>query len=102
MAQEVCFAHYLASVCANQTSQMRHYALDIAKNALGSDSLSKTLENIPQQGLFRAIATAQREPLSHTIIRALERGAEIFGDQRVHNRRSGKLLDLRQSLWKPR
>lgn len=68
---------------------MRHYALDIAKNALGSDSLEyKTLENIPQQGLFRAIATAQREPLSHTIIRALERGAGIFGDQRVLNRRS--------------
>lgn len=43
------FAHYLASVCANQTSQMRHYALDIAKNALGSDSLEyKALENLPQ------------------------------------------------------
>ena len=90
------FAHYLASVCANQTSQMRHYALDIAKNALGSDSLEyKTLENIPQQGLFRAIATAQREPLSHTIIRALERGAGIFWrSARTQPAIARKLVDL--------
>lgn len=74
------FAHYLASLCASQTSQMRHYAWKIAETALGSDSPEySTMEtNIPPQGLFRAIATAQREPLSHTIIRALERGAGIF------------------------
>ncbi len=74
------FAHYLASLCATQTNPMRYHALKIAETALGSDSPEyRTLEtNIPPQGLFRAIATAQREPLSHTIVRALERGAGIF------------------------
>ncbi|HEY9608987.1 hypothetical protein [Allocoleopsis sp.] len=74
------FAHYLASLCAPATNPMRHTALNIAAVALGSDSSEyRTLEaNLPERGVFRAVATSQREPLSHTIIRALERGAGMF------------------------
>jgi hypothetical protein len=74
------FAHFLASLCAPQTSQMRRDALEsasAARAALGSE-YSVLNESIPSQGLFRAVATAQREPLSNTIVRALERGAELF------------------------
>lgn len=80
------FAHYLASLCASETNLVRHHALEIAKIALGATSPEySTLETaIPQQGLFRAVATAQREPLSHTIVRALERGAGIFWKQARH------------------
>jgi len=84
MAQEVCLAHYLVS--ATQTSQMRTLALEIAKNALGWDSPEyQILENLRSKDFFE-IATAQREPLSHTIVPRAWRWN--FGDQRVHNRRS--------------
>jgi len=91
------FAHYLASLCAPETNQMRHYALKIAKNTFYSDSPEYRIleENIPKVGLFRAVATAQREPLSHTIIRALEQGCRIFWQQpRTQPAIARKLVDL--------
>ncbi len=74
------FAHYLTSLCAPVENQMRHYALEIAQKALGADSSEyEALEMaLPPQGLFRAVAVGQREPLRYTIVRALERGADIF------------------------
>lgn len=74
------FAHYLTSLCAPVENQMRHYALEIAQKALGADSSEyEALETaLPPQGLFRAVAVGQREPLRYTIVRALERGADIF------------------------
>ena len=74
------FAHYLSSLCAPVDDQMLHYALEIAQNALGADNAEyRALETaLPQQGLFRAIAVGQREPLRYTIVRALERGANVF------------------------
>lgn len=74
------FAHFLTSLCAPNNSQMRQEALKIAATAFEIDSLEyQTLnETIPTQGLFRAVATAQREPLSNTIIRAIYRGTNLF------------------------
>ncbi len=74
------FAHYLTSLCAPENNQMRHYALEIAQKALGADSQEyQTFETqLPCQGLLRAVAVGQREPLRHTIIRALEQGANVF------------------------
>ncbi|PSB31333.1 hypothetical protein [Chlorogloea sp. CCALA 695] len=74
------FAHFLASLCAPQSSPMRSKALEIAATAFGTDSADYLAlkEKLPSQGLFRAVATAGREPLSNTIIRALYRGAELF------------------------
>ncbi len=95
------FAHYLASLCAPQTNLIRHYALEIAKNKLYSDSPEYRIleENIPRLGLFRAVATAQREPLSHTIIRALERGCGIFWQQaRTQPAIARRLVDLETEI----
>ena len=91
------FAHYLASLCAPETNPMRHYALEIAKNTPYFDSSEYRIlaENIPKQGWFRAVATAQREPLSHTIIRALEQGCRIFWKQpHTQPMIARKLVDL--------
>jgi hypothetical protein len=74
------FAHYLVSLCAPEKGQLRSKALEISENALGADSTEycSLKETIPSQGLFRAVATAQREPISNTIVRALARGARLF------------------------
>jgi hypothetical protein len=75
------FAHYLASVCAPENEPIRDFAWEIAESALGqknrvSDNLLKN--TIPNSGFVRAVVTAQREPLSHTIVRALYRGCQVF------------------------
>ena len=80
------FAHYLTCLCAPTRSESRRESLAIAKCAFGVDSSEMTAieSQLPQQGLFRAVATAQREPLSCTIARALVNGAETYwqGDRR--------------------
>lgn len=74
------FAHYLLSAVAPEKDPMRQQALEIARVALGTDSHEYELlaKNVPSQGFFRSVVTAQREPLSHTILRALQHGAENF------------------------
>jgi len=74
------FAHYLTSLCAPEGSQMRRYALEITQKALGANSQEyQAVEaQLPRQGLLRAIVVGQREPLRHTIVRALEQGANVF------------------------
>lgn len=74
------FAQFLISACADRENPMRQQALEIVQSTLESDSREYVAltENIPKQGFFRAVVTAQREPLSHTIVRALHRGAEVF------------------------
>jgi hypothetical protein len=72
------FAHYLTALLADNKSKLRQKALEIARNTLGEDSLDyQTITQvIPEKGYIRAVATGQREPISHTIIRALSRGVE--------------------------
>jgi hypothetical protein len=74
------FAHYLTSLSAPANNPMRHHALDTAKASLGKRSKEyQELEAaLPEEGFFRAVAVGQREPLRYTIIRALDRGAEVF------------------------
>lgn len=74
------FAHYLSCLCAPTRSESRRESLAIAEGAFGVDSSEMTAieSQLPQQGLLRAVATAQREPLSCTIARALVNGAETF------------------------
>ena len=74
------FAHYLACLCAPANSEIRQNALTIAEATFGKDNadLITIRENIAEKGLFRAIVTARREPLSWTIVRALSNGANAF------------------------
>ncbi|WP_205369806.1 hypothetical protein [Thermoleptolyngbya sp. PKUAC-SCTB121] len=73
------FAHYLAALCAPGGSRVAEEAWAIAESVFPADSPEMAvITNVPQPGLFRAVATAQREPLSWTIVRALSRGFELF------------------------
>lgn len=74
------FAHYLACIFADSKSSNRKKALEITAEKLGSDSPEyiDLYDEIPKQGLFIAVATAQRESVSNTIIRALQTGVENF------------------------
>ncbi|NEP58320.1 MAG: hypothetical protein F6K31_15100 [Symploca sp. SIO2G7] len=89
------FVHYLASLCASEKDKMRSKALEITKDALGAQYFSLE-DTIPSQGLFRAVATAQREPIGNTIVRALARGAKLFwsSQQRAKIAVARQLVDL--------
>lgn len=74
------FAQYLAALSRPQNSPAREAALAIACQSFGANSSDfKELEkNLPKDGFWLGIATGRREPLSHTIIRALSQGADLF------------------------
>ncbi|MCT7973507.1 hypothetical protein [Laspinema olomoucense] len=83
------FAQFLISACADRENPMRQQALALLESTLESDSqeYGALSETIPEQGFFRAVVTAQREPLSHTIVRALYRGAEVFWRDTAQSKR---------------
>ena len=85
------FAHYLAALCAPEESRVAEEAWAIADDAFAG---GLEIEAIPQTGYLRAVATAQREPLSWTIARALSRGSELFWRQK--KRKPGFLTDLNE------
>ncbi len=74
------FAHFLISLLGPMESPARRVAWEIARKSLPTDSpeYEALQRKFPEQGLFRAVATAQREPLRYTLLRALVRGAESF------------------------
>jgi hypothetical protein len=84
------FAHYLTALCAPADSDLRQTALGIVQPAFGTDSAEwqAITADLPSDGLVRAVATGQREPLSWTIVRALVRGAELHWSEK----RKPKLL----------
>ncbi|WP_254449563.1 hypothetical protein [Anabaena sp. UHCC 0253] len=99
------FAHYLTSLCASSNNQMYIKAIEIAEKTLGEDSAIYKLiqviqEKITNVGLIRAVATGQREPISHTIIRALLIGVENFwsGTQKNKIDVVRKLVDLEAEI----
>jgi hypothetical protein len=87
------FAHYLAALCAPERSGVAKEAWAIADQVFAVESPEmKAIEAIPEPGFLRAVATAQREPLSWTIARALARGSELFWKQK--KRKPDFLMDL--------
>ncbi|QNH57095.1 hypothetical protein [Limnospira indica] len=90
------FAQFLIAACGDEKNSAHQEALALIETTLGSDSkeyLSLT-KTIPKAGFFRAIVTAQREPLSHTIIRALYRGCESFWADKKPQKRPKVYRDL--------
>ncbi len=88
------FAHYLAALCAPEGSRVAKAAWAIAEYAFPADSPERSaITNVPEPGLLRAVATAQREPLSWTIVRALSRGFELFWKKK---RKPGFWMDLNE------
>ena len=97
------FVHFLISLVGPSDSPTRQVAMEIARQSLQPDSPEfEALEKkLPSKGLFRAFATAQREPLSHTIVRALEKGANEYwhGSSRPQNCPTVNRLGSQQ-LWR--
>jgi hypothetical protein len=89
------FAHYLAALSAPKDSRVNQEAWAIANHAFAADSLEiAAIKAIPQPGFLRAVATAQREPLSWTIARALSRGVDLFWKQK--KRKPSFWMDLNE------
>ncbi len=73
------FANYLTALCSSKSDQNKIIAAKILKQVEDSNSLLRQIKSkLPDSGLVRAVATAQREPISRTVTRALNRGASIF------------------------
>jgi len=88
------FANYLTALCSPKGDQNQTNAIHILKRTKDSNSLLKQIKNkLPESGLVRAVATAQREPIIRTVIRALNRGASIFW-QNARGRKPDVLNEL--------
>jgi hypothetical protein len=75
------FAHLLAVAFGPREDRRRAFdALSVHPTGGHLTDLIKT--RIPADGFVRAVATARREPLAHTVLRALAGGAELFWSRR--------------------
>ncbi len=90
------FAHFLASIAAPDTHQVKKNALKICNKTIASSipQYKSFIKNLPSAGLVRAVGTAQREPVSHTIIRILHRGGMSFWDKKSQGRRPKALSEV--------
>ncbi|MCK4784909.1 MAG: hypothetical protein KAV87_14245, partial [Desulfobacteraceae bacterium] len=58
------FANYLTALCSPKGNQNQINAIQILKQAEDSNSLLRQIKSkLPNSGLVRAVATAQREPI---------------------------------------
>jgi hypothetical protein len=88
------FANYLTALCSPKGDQNQINAIQVLKRTKDSNSLLRQIKNnLPESGLVRAVATAQREPIIRTVIRALNRGASIFW-QNARGRKPDVLNEL--------
>lgn len=106
------FAHFLLSLCGPQ--ELRKPAQKILKEQSfgGRDNLSKLAKKVAERGFIRAVATAQREPIAHTVVKALHRGVVEYYENRpgpkaavleelttsIARIKSGKSVDANQVL----
>ena len=72
-------AHILSTLCGPRNKRIYRNAQTIVKESRRfTIDISKLLKRIPANGLIRAIATAQREPIANTIIKALSFGISQY------------------------
>jgi hypothetical protein len=97
------FVHFLTSLVGPSPSPARQAAMAIARQSLGADSREYVaLEGkLPSQGLFRAYATARREPLRHTLVRALDQGSDHYWHGSARPKIARELTDLQTNLVDP-
>ena len=73
------FVHFFASLCASAKKEIRKRAEEILHSAKLEKGLYRRLEQaLPEKGLVRAVVTAQREPVSHAVVRALSGGINYY------------------------
>jgi hypothetical protein len=70
------FAHFLSALCSSRDDEIRKNAVKIF-NASGGSSRKLSL-NLHDKGLIKAVITAQREPIAHSLIRGLKYGADRY------------------------
>ena len=89
------FANFLTSLSAEATSPARKAAEKTLRSIgmVEEDRWLSFQNAMPEKGLLRAVTVAQREPISHTIIRALYNGASKYWNV-------GKKPDLYQQVEK--
>jgi hypothetical protein len=88
------FAHFLSALYAPASSPARALALEILATGASRSLAEQFNAVVPDTGFLRAVATGRREPLAHTVIRALAAGAERFWTGRL-GARPGALLRIR-------
>jgi len=78
-AGKSAFGHFLASLCSSAKKEMRKRAQELLHAARVEKRLVRRIEQtLPEKGLVRAVVTAQREPVSHAVVRALLGGVTHF------------------------
>jgi hypothetical protein len=93
--RKVSVCSLLSALCAPDKSRVAEEAWAIADHAFAADSPEiAAIVAIPEPGFLRAVATAQREPLSWTIVRALSRGFDLFWKQK--KRKPSFWMDLNE------
>ena len=73
------FAHFLAALCSGNEDKIKSNALAIVRRAGGQ--VISAAKGIGEKGLIRAAATANRESISHTLVRALKNGSDRFWER---------------------
>lgn len=70
------FAHFLSALCSSREEPIRKNAFKILKSSnVNSHKINRA---IPEHGFIKAVATAQREPISNTLVRGLKYGSDRF------------------------
>lgn len=73
------FAHFLASLSASQKDDLKKVADEIFdQSGIDQSIIDIFRDKISGKGFVRAVATAQREPIGDTIVRALRIGIDSF------------------------
>jgi len=94
-------AHFIAALCSERHTKIYERSKDILKEALGKKEAKSLLEklesNFSAKGLVRAVVTARREPIHHTVLRALIQGLEQF-DLQKNTSGTDLLIELKQ-VW---
>lgn len=72
------FAHFLAALHGPAGELGREHALEILRMSSAQGLVERFADVSSGPGFVRAVGTARREPVAHTVIRALARGTEAF------------------------
>src|SRR5205807_3590287 len=89
------FAHFLSALVAPKADPIHINAQSILEQHLGlNHPLAVHLrDHLPEAGFIRAVATAQREPLGYTIIRALRCGCELVWPDNFEQQQTAPMFE---------
>lgn len=74
------FAHFLLNLLGPSDEPGRKFAQRLLQEQFSGkgNEFARLTRKLESRGYVRSVATAQREPISHTVVKALLRGAEEF------------------------